>query len=66
LNLTHARAQLLSNTDGQVTVSQEKTFFFYAAAGALGGFAAAGLSGANPRYRWVYGRDILFGADRRV
>src|SRR5260370_30400058 len=35
---------------------------FYAAAGALGGFAAWGLSEPILGIRWVYGRDILFGA----
>ena len=42
-------------------VSQEK-LLFYAAAGALGGFAAWGLSEPILGIRWVYGRDILFGA----
>jgi hypothetical protein len=42
-------------------VSREK-LLFYAAAGALGGFAAWGLSEPILGIRWVYGRDILFGA----
>src|SRR5260370_20766280 len=42
-------------------VSQEK-LLSYAAAGALGGFAAWGLSEPILGIRWVYGRDILFGA----
>src|SRR5208337_1472142 len=42
-------------------VSQEK-LLFYAAAGALGGFAAWGLAEPILGIRWVYGRDILFGA----
>ena len=51
-------------------VSQEK-LLFYAAAGGLGGFAAWGLSEPILGIRWVYGRDILFGAligasDQRV
>src|ERR1039457_334970 len=42
-------------------VSREK-LLFYAAAGALGGFAAWALSEPILGIRWVYGRDILFGA----
>jgi hypothetical protein len=42
-------------------VSREK-LLFYAAAGALGGFAAWGLSEPILGIRWVYGRDVLFGA----
>ena len=42
-------------------VSSEK-LLFYAAAGALGGFAAWGLAEPILGIRWVYGRDILFGA----
>src|SRR5258708_23528090 len=42
-------------------VSQEK-LLFYAAAGALGGFAAWGLSEPILGIRFVYGRDVLFGA----
>src|SRR5258708_30047435 len=42
-------------------VSQEK-LLFYAAAGALGGFAAWGLAEPILGIRSVYGRDILFGA----
>src|ERR1700688_143313 len=42
-------------------VSREK-LLFYAAAGALGGVAAWGLSEPILGIRWVYGRDILFGA----
>jgi hypothetical protein len=42
-------------------VSREK-LLFYAAAGALGGLAAWGLSEPILGIRWVYGRDILFGA----
>src|ERR1017187_6595727 len=42
-------------------VSREK-LLFYAAAGGLGGFAAWGLSEPILGIRWVYGRDILFGA----
>src|ERR1700691_1561564 len=40
-------------------VSREK-LLFYAAAGALGGFAAWGLSEPIVGIRWVYGRDVLF------
>src|ERR1700746_3746095 len=50
---------MLSNVASKV--SQEK-LLFYAAAGALGGFAAWGLSEPILGIRWVYGRDILFGA----
>ena len=42
-------------------VSQEK-LLFYAAAGALGGFAAWGVSEPILGIRQVYARDILFGA----
>src|SRR5260370_37419163 len=42
-------------------VSSEK-LLFYAAAGALGGFAAWGLAEPILGIRSVYGRDILFGA----
>ena len=42
-------------------VSREK-LLFYAAAGGLGGFAAWGLSEPILGIRWVYGRDVLFGA----
>src|SRR5271156_5102594 len=42
-------------------VSREK-LLFYAAAGALGGFAAWGLSEPILGIRWVYGRDALIGA----
>src|SRR5271154_4447164 len=42
-------------------VSREK-LLFYAAAGALGGFAAWGLSEPILGIRWVSGRDVLFGA----
>src|SRR5215471_12162914 len=42
-------------------VSREK-LLFYAAAGGLGGLAAWGLSETILGIRWVYGRDILFGA----
>src|ERR1700676_4783004 len=41
-------------------VSSEK-LLFYAAAGALGGFAAWGLAEPILGSRWVYGGDILFG-----
>ncbi len=42
-------------------VSSEK-LLFYAAAGGLGGFAAWGAAESVLGIRWVYGRDILFGA----
>src|SRR6266853_832929 len=42
-------------------VSSEK-LLFYAAAGALGGFAAWGAAEPILGIRFVYGRDVLFGA----